>query len=178
MSYIHINDHKYYEPIHMNKSVALLVVIIILIVVSNACSQNNKRNEEKSILNLASEQDSIAMDLKLAELLQQVLDLPFVVRYSKIDLIRGEHEEVYISFDENVLKTNSLSINQNGYGLKVINHNEIYDKPCYLFKTIEIRDSTAYVSLDFDITGFTCAGNLNFVNGKWVPDKDFRVGYR
>jgi hypothetical protein len=152
----------------MKKRIALLLLVAV---VSNACSQSSK---EKKV---ALEQGSKSVDTKLTELVQTVLDSPGIIKLSKADFLREKYGKIYMFFDENVPKPNS-SIYQKGFVLEAVNSRVTDDIPCYVFEKISIEGDKAYVSLHLDVTGFICYGNLNYVNEKWVPDNDFKIGYR
>jgi hypothetical protein len=156
----------------MNMRVSLMVIMLLVIVTlfSSACSQNRTKE--------GAAQDSVVIDLKLAELVQTVLNLPAVVKYSKLDLIRREYQKVYVSFDSAALKPDTSIIYQKGLPLEVIKLKQDFEGPCYVFEKIVIHENTAYVSLYFKVTGFISSGKLTYANGKWIPDKNFTIGYR
>jgi hypothetical protein len=154
---------------------ARFALLLIIAVASNACSKNKiEQNDKPFFLG----QDSATVDSKLVELVQTVLNLPSVVRLSKSEFIQKKYDKVFVFFEENGLETVDSIIYQNGFAIEVTHARKPLDVPCYVFKKINIKEDTAYILLYFDITGFTCYGNLNFIDGKWIPDKDFKIGYR
>lgn len=115
---------------------------------------------------------------RLSDLIHAVLNLSGVIKLSKSELVQRKYGKVFLFFEDNALKPEDSIIYQNGVALEVNNAREPSDKPHYVFKKIDIHENTAYVLVELDVTGFVCFGNLNYVDGKWIPDHEFRVGYR
>lgn len=155
-----------YKLKNMKKRTALLLLVVF---VSSSCAQSSR--EKNAAPNPKSD------NTRLTELLQTVLNSPGLIKLSKADLMREKYGKIFIFFNENVPKPDSL-IYQKRFILEVTTAKPPENVPCYVFEKIKIHDNTAYVSLRLDITGFICYGNLKCVNGKWVPDNDFKIGYR
>lgn len=144
--------------------------------VSIGCSKN--RVEQRVDTMMLAKNDPAIVDSRADELVKTILNLPGVVKYSKVEFIQEEYDEIFVRFDPPSPTFGDSVIFQNTFSLKVIKDIAPPNKPCYVFKKIDIQGNTAYVVLHFDITGFVCHGTLNYVEGKWMPDKTFKVGYR
>lgn len=151
-------------------------LIVLMFSVSIGCSKN--RVEQRDDTMMVAKDDSAIVDSRLNELVQTILNLPGVVKYSKVEFIREEYDEIFVRFDPPSPTFGDSVILQKTFSLKVIKDVVSPNKPCYVFKKIDIQGNNAYVLLHFDITGFICRGTLNYVEGKWMPDKTFKIGYR
>lgn len=153
-----------------------LALIVLAFSVSVGCSKN--RDERAGDTLILTKNDSVIVDSRLNELVQTILNLPGVVKYSKAEFIYKEYGEVFVRFDPLGSTFSDSVIFQRAYSLKVVKDTIPSDKPCYVFEKIDIHGNNAYVLLHFNITGFICRGALNYVDGKWIPDKTFQLGYR
>lgn len=152
------------------------VLLIVILAMSVTCS--NKKKEQISNDLALSNHDLVNSESKLTQLAQTVLNLPSVVKLSKSKFIQRKYGNIFVFFDENKLAASDSVIQQNGIRLKISKERKTEEEPCYIFKKIDIQGDTASVLLHFDITGFICYGELKYVNNKWVPDEDFKVGFR
>jgi len=150
--------------------------IILIFSVSTGCSKNKVEQLDDTLI--VTKNDSVIVDSILNKLVQTILNLPGIVKYSKAEFIQKKYDKVFVRFDQQGATFSDSVIFQNGYSLKVIKDTVSSDKPCYVFKEIDIHGNHAYVQLHFNITGFICRGTLYYVEGKWVPDKTFQIGYR
>jgi hypothetical protein len=89
-------------------------------------------------------------------------------------------EKIYILLEDAERKDNLPDIIQRGKPLRIVHSADSIteDIPCYIFDKIEVQGDSAYIRVTFDITGTIALGNLNYINGHWVPDKEFKVGVR
>lgn len=161
----------------MAKAFFLSIIVSILY----ACTQE-KHNESdaKSITgDVFIEQDSFC--LKKNMLIDTVLNHPDVIRFSKLQAVRKAYDTIYINFikdDINCIKHPYL---QKGDTLKVIYTSDSINTrkaPIYEFSKIDIQGDSAYVVLEFDITGALAFGSFKQISGKWLPDSNFVVGFR
>src|SRR3970040_1992414 len=132
-----------------------MYLCIVLIFNLIGCS-NQKSNPDKQLpTDLSSvKAHSIFLDRKKVQLVETVLNLPDVIRFSKLEFIRKKYGKVYIFIGDNEGADSTPPIMQNGHSLSVLSSlDSITDtKPCYVFDKIEIRGDTASVRMRFDIT--------------------------
>ena len=161
------------QPLKDNMKANLFFLAAIMMVSTASCK--NPSNDEPSF----SKRDDVVSDSTLGKLIEDVLNIPSVVKLSKADRIRKEYGILSVSLADNSVEIGDSILYQKGSPIEVIKNEKIgADTPCYLFEKIEVQGESAYISMKFEITGFVCRGKLNYVEGRWVPDKDFLVGYR
>ena len=114
------------------------------------------------------------------ELIETILNMPAVMRFSKLEFIRKEYDEISILAKDYEIIDKGPSIRQNGQSLNVLSSADSIpdNKPCYVFDKLELHGNAAYVRMTFDITGAIAYGQLNYIDGRWIPDGDFTVGVR
>jgi hypothetical protein len=115
------------------------------------------------------------------ELVETVLNLPGVIKFSKADYIQEKYGNISIYFSQDSIANSIPPIFQNGNPLELVYNLDTVDvaeKPCYVFTKISISNNDAYLYMTFDITGAIAYGNLKYIDGKWSPDKEFIVGVR
>ena len=158
--------------------VALYLVIIFGLF---ACLKENSGSDKA--VSAASATFTAEVHPRLHEkevaLIEAILNMPDVIRFSKIDLIRKKYHTVYILLDHPDMK-DITSITQRGHSLHVLqNHDAVTEgRPCYVFDRIEIYNDSARVRMKFDITGAIAFGKSRDTNQKWVPEEEFPVGVR
>jgi hypothetical protein len=156
---------------NMKANLFLLAAIMMVSTASCKNASNDKPNFSK--------RDNVVGDSTLGKLIEDVLNIPSVVKLSKADRIRKEYGILNVSLADNSAEIGDSILYQKGSPIKVIKNEKIgADTPCYLFEKLEVQGQSAYISMKFEITGFVCRGKLNYVEGRWVPEKDFLVGYR
>lgn len=160
------------------KTCLCIVLIFNLIGCSN--HKSNPNNLSPSQVTPIKAQSN-SLDKKKIQLIETVLNLPGVIKFSKLEYIRRKYGNVYILIEGNKDKDSISSIVQNGRSLSILRSLDSLrasDHPCYVFEKIDVRNDSAYVRMVFDITGAMAFGNLNYVDGHWVPDPEFIVGVR
>lgn len=160
------------QPLKDNMKANLFFFAAIMMVSTASCK--NPSNDEP----VFSKRDDVVSDSTLGKLIEDVLNIPSVIKLSKADRIRKEYGILYVSLADNSAEIGDSILYQKGFPIKVINEKIGVDTPCYLFEKLEVQGQSAYISMKFEITGFVCRGKLNYVEGRWVPEKDFLVGYR
>lgn len=152
---------------------ANLILLAALMIVSKACSNNSE--EDKPRLS----KDTVVEDSSLVSLVEDVLSLPAVVKLSKADFIRKQYGTLYVSLTNENSKIRDSVLYQVGLPIKVIKDDKaLSNSPCYVFEKIEMQGNSAYIEMKFAITGFVCRGKLNYIDGRWVAEKAFLVGYQ
>lgn len=147
-----------------------------------ACFKENSRSDKAVRVDedsTSSTQAHSDLDEKKLALIETVLNMPDVIRFSKIDLVRKKYGPIYIFIDHVEMK-DVTSIVQNGNPLRVLHSlgSVTEGRPCYVFDRIQIYDDSARVRMKFDITGAIAFGKLKYTGQEWVPDKEFLVGVR
>ena len=125
--------------------------------------------------------ESILMDSTAKQIVETVLNLPAVIKFSKADFIQKKYGAISIYFSQDSVAESVSSIYQNGHPVKLVQSIDTIDtseKPCFVFSKITISNNEAYVYMTFDITGAIAYGRMKYVDGKWSPDKEFLVGVR
>ncbi|HEX5170896.1 MAG TPA: hypothetical protein VFW11_17095 [Cyclobacteriaceae bacterium] len=119
-------------------------------------------------------------DERKIQLVENIMNLPDVIRFSKLEFIRKRYGKIYVLIKDDEGVNNVSPIMQNGHWLNALSSSDsVADtKPCYVFDKIELRDNAAHVRMAFDITGAFVIGNLNYIDERWVPDDEFMVGVR
>jgi hypothetical protein len=152
---------------------ANLFLLAAIMIVSKA-SCKNASDDNQSFSN-----DIVVADSSLAKLIQDVLNIPSVVKLSKADRMRKEYGIINVSLASDATEIEDSILYQAGFPIKVIKGKKIgANTPCYFFEKLELHGHSAYISMKFEITGFVCRGKLNYADGRWVPDKNFLVGYQ
>ena len=154
-----------------------LYLVLILI----GCSNQRSNSDNQLPIDLsAAKVHSNLLDEKKISLIETVLNMPDVVRFSKLEFIRKKYGKIYILLKDEESMDDAPPIMQNGQLLSVLNSpDSIADnKACYVFENIELGDDAASVRMTFDITGAIAFGNLNYIDEHWVSDDEFMVGVR
>jgi len=139
-----------------------------------------KANDKKLSKHFSQVKEDSSLNSKKVRLIQTVLNLPGVLRYSKVKLYRKNKKNIYLLLQANEFNNSIPSIFQDGYPIIILHkldslsHEKL---PCYHIK-IEITGDKAFVNLFFDITGAVAYGNLNYTDGSWIPDEKFVIGVR
>ncbi len=168
---------------YSNKSLIkrnMKIFLIIILGFNIGCFKINTSDYREYPKDLGKTQDISLSDKKKAQLIETVLNLPSVIKFSKLKLIQEKYNNVYIILKRSDFNDSIPPIMQNGNRLMVLNSLDSLNTeevPCYLFK-MDIKNDTAFVNLFFGITGALAYGNLNYIKGHWVPDKNFVVGVR
>lgn len=154
-----------------------LCIVLMLI----GCSNHKSSSDQQLPTDLSSTKvHSNLQDERKIELVETILNLPDVIRFSKLEFIRKKYGKIYILLKDDGSMDSVPAIMQNGQLLNILNSSDSIadNKPCYVFDKIELRDNSAYVRMTFDITGAIAFGNLNYIDKRWVPDNEFMVGVR
>lgn len=128
---------------------------------------SNPQSEEKELL---SE--------KARLLISDVLNMPKVIEYSKVNLLRKEHKNFYGRIYDFELKNDSLRIEQQGHPVIFVHKLNDPSNPksvCYTFFKIRIRGDTANIQMAFPTSGLHVNGKLTYVNGHWQATKELIV---
>jgi hypothetical protein len=137
-------------------------------------NQVSNSSNENHLDSLSSRQDTTIN--KCVSLVETVLNLPDLIRFSKLDLVKEEHSKIFVAVDG---CGKIPPIAQNGKMLDVLGTDSVdVDLPVYLFQKFEIHGDSAYVLVLFTYTNATAIGSLKFDNSHWVPDKNFLIGVR
>jgi len=161
---------------------ACLGIVLILNIIG--CFNARSSSGDKELLKDLSgniKDDSSLTDRKKIQLVETVLNLPDVIKFSKLEITRKKHGDIYILLKDDEFKDDVPTIIQQGHQLSVLrslNSIDASDKPCYVFTRMELKGDTAYVQMIFDTTGLLVFGKLNYIGDHWVPDRDFKVGVR
>ena len=118
---------------------------------------------------------------KKIQLIETILNLPGVIKLSKFEIIKKARPNIYILLKENLFPDTVPIIKQNGYQLTVLKSLDSLDtstQPCYIFTRMELEENIATIQMQYDITGLWVNGELNYVEGKWIPDEKLRVAVR
>jgi hypothetical protein len=151
---------------------------VILIVGINSCETGKSKQRETSNVDQVRE-DSLVNKKKVL-LIESVLNLPTVLVFSKVRLYKERREKIYILLQEDEFKGYTPSIIQDGQQLGILHSldsTQAETLPCYRFK-MDLSGDKASVSLFQETTGAIAYGDLNYINGHWVPDEKFTVGVR
>jgi hypothetical protein len=169
---------SYNENLHIKKKNMKISLALLLMFAATGCFFNTKSETKKTTGNeVLIQADS--MDRKKAALIESVLNLPEVIKFSKIKLIKEKRQHVYILLKGDEFSGPVPRLAQDGYPLTILHSTDSLtsDEPYYRF-SMQVKDNTAYVNLFFEITGAVASGNLTYRDGRWTPDKDFRTGVR
>jgi hypothetical protein len=158
----------------------LMKIFLVVVLVANIIGCFNVKSNDNSKILAEATKDSTLTDKKKIQLIETILNLPAVIKFSKFEIIRRNQIEIHL-----LLKPDEFdsipNITQNGYRLSILHRIDslkMSEQPCYVFPKMEIKGDTANVQMVLDITGLITNGKLYYVNGKWVPDKKFVVGVR
>lgn len=158
-----------------------VTLFLIVILSLFACFKENSRYDKTVSVADSTSSTKVHSDLdqKKLALIETILNMPAVIKFCKIDLIRKEYGKIYIFIDHAEMK-DITSVVQSGNSLHVLHSRDsVYENiPCYVFDRIQIHDDSARVRMKFDITGAIAFGKLNYTGQEWVPDKEFLVGVR
>lgn len=155
----------------MNNQVILSAITIFLM----SCSQikNHEGRNDKQIV----EPDSLC--LKKKKLTEAVLNYPDFVRYSKLLTVKKSFDAIFITFEDSIDCVFSSYVQQEV--LELIEKKDSINTigiPVYEIKALSVSGDSAYVHMEFDITGAIAYGSLLQSNGKWIPDSTFVIGVR
>lgn len=145
------------------------------------CIQNhNREKQSESTAEAFLGPDTLCMKKK--ELVETILNYPDFIRYSRLRNVRKAFDTIYIIFDRDDLNCILPPYVQQGDTLKVIYKSDSVDtikEPIYEIKKNDIvSDTTAYIHIEFDVSGAIAYGNLKQIDGQWIPDSDFVIGVR
>ena len=121
------------------------------------------------------------IEAKTKQLVETILNLPAVIKFSKTEFIQEKYGPISIYFDQDTIGRNISTIFQRGRSLQLLHRLDSINsevRPCYVFTKITINHDEAYAYMTFDITGAIAYGNLKYIDGNWLPDKDFVIGVR
>ncbi len=114
------------------------------------------------------------------ELVKIVLNNVHLIRYSKMRNVRDRFDSIHIVFSQDY-RCLIPPYTQNGDTLNILKKSSPLDRtefPIYEFKTLNFFGDSAYVHLEFDLTGAISFGSFLRRNEQWVPDSNFVVGVR
>lgn len=153
---------------------------LVLLILLTRCGKPHENGSTLTTLDTPTT-DSVSMGSTTKQIVETVLNLPAVIKFSKADFIQKKYGAISIYFSQDSVAESISSIFQNGNSLKLVQSMDTIDsaeEPCYVFSKITIDNKDAYVHMTFDITGAIAYGNLRYIDGKWLPDKEFLVGVR
>ena len=160
----------------MKKFLFFTIVVFIFL----SCIQNKeKAKEDESITTASLEPDPLC--LKKKKLVETVLNFPDVIRYSRLRNVRKAFDSIFIIFNEDDLNCILPPYVQQEVTLEVMYKNDsinTVEKPFYEVEKINITGDSAYIHLEFDISGAIAYGSLKQINDQWVPDSNFVIGVR
>jgi len=122
---------------------------------------------------------TILLDEKVILLLEHTLNLPSVIEFSRVELIRKKYHSIYGRVYGFQLAKDSLKINQQGMSvifLKALDSVSTGKVPCFVFSELVVKGDTAEVRLSFPTTGFLAFGKMYYKQGRWYPTKKFLAG--
>ena len=158
----------------------ILLGFLIVVFLFFSCTQKkDKLRENESTMVALLETDSLC--LKKKNLVETVLNYPDVIRYSRLKNVRKAFDTIFIIFDEGDVNCILPPYIQQGDTLKVTYKNDsinTIEKPFYELKKMDITGDSAYIYLEFDISGALAYGSLKRINKQWVPDSNFVTGVR
>ena len=155
-------------------------ICVYLVLLLNISGCNNVKSDKELSKDLSYIKQDSSLDRKKVQLIETVLNLPGVVRFSKVKFFRMDNKKIYILLKENEFEDDISSIIQDGQQISVLHSLDSLNTeefPCYRFK-MELKGDKAFVNLFFEVTGAIAYGNLNYTDGHWVPDEKFIVGVR
>jgi hypothetical protein len=91
---------------------------------------------------------------KTKQLVEAILNLPSVIRFSKTDLIQKKYDTISIYFKRGAVDENIFPIFQKGESIRLIRSLDAIktdERPCYVFTEITVNNDEAYVYMVFDI---------------------------
>jgi hypothetical protein len=155
-------------------------IFLVVVLVANIVGCFNVKSKGNSTILAEATKDSALTDKKKIQLIETILNLPEVIKFSKFEIIRRNQIEIHV-----LLKPDEFdsipNITQNGYRLSILHRIDslkMSEQPCYIFPKMEIKGDTADVQMIFDKTGLLAYGKLYYVKDKWELDKKFVVGVR
>ena len=158
----------------------ILLGFSIVIFLFFSCTQKKDQvREDESITVALLEIDSLC--LKKKKLVETVLNYPDVIKYSRLKNVRKAFDTIFIIFNDDDINCILPPYIQQGDTLRVTYKNDsinTIEKPFYEFEKMGISGDSAYVYLEFDISGALAYGNLKQTNGQWIPDDNFIIGVR
>lgn len=153
-------------------------IFIICILAFVACSNVKKKEDVKNLSSKNTEIQS-TIDRKKIALIEAVVNLPDVLKYSKVKDARKKNIKFYL-FEDELSKSSNSVITQYGDTLAILEFNkknEISKVPTYHFEEVKIDNGNASVKMFFN-NGLFAVGQLSYQNGNWKPNNDFRIGFR
>jgi hypothetical protein len=157
----------------------LFFTIGFLVFLSCIQKRDKKELNEIAITGDLTRADTLCLEKK--KLVETVLNLPDVVRYSRLRNVRKAFDTIYIIFNNDDIDCVLTPYIQQGDTLKVINETDsinTIENPVYELIKINIIGNSAYVHLEFDISGAIAFGSLTRLYEEWVPDSTFVTGVR
>lgn len=114
------------------------------------------------------------------ELIQTVLNIPDFQRVSKLPTLK-KLQKVFIAIENESDRSSKgieYSLNIGDIELIVIDSVEgidLINTPCYEFHILSYSKGHAEIWVKMDRTGAYAEGELDFLDGKWVPDNKFKI---
>jgi hypothetical protein len=114
------------------------------------------------------------------QLVQTVFDFPEFQRVSKSHFLKN-YDKVFLYIENETgkpLSTSELRANILGKELTVIDSIsgiDLVKTPCYEFHIYSYSDKEAEIAVKMTRYGAYAEGKLYFHEGKWVPNKKFRI---
>ncbi|HEY5746009.1 MAG TPA: hypothetical protein VIU12_08040 [Chryseolinea sp.] len=113
--------------------------------------------------------------------IETVLNMPDLIKFSKMAFVRERHKTVYLFIKPDPLTHSNALILQNDIPLSIVHSIDSLnteETPCYVVKELSISGDEADILVLFDYTGAMAYGKLLYMKNKWVPDPEFIVGVR
>ena len=158
-----------------------LIAVIVINLLGCLNIKTKEINKLSSDSTMDRKVDSILIDRKKIQLIENILNLPDVIKFSKLEFIRKKYHSIFIVLKGNEFRGSRPRIIQNGYELGVLHSSDSLHttgQPCYVFTRLEVKGDTAYVQMILDITGTLVFGKLIYSGDRWVPDREFVIGVR
>lgn len=168
--------------VKMFTKILMKMCLYVIVILNLFACFDQKSNADKQLAATDSIPTKVQpnLDEKKIKLVETVLNLPGVIRFSKIEFIRKKYGKVYILLEYTGKNDTLPIIMQSGKPLHVLHSADSIteDTPCYIFEKMEILGDSAYIRMKFDITGAMAFGSLKYTDRQWVPDKEFLAGVR
>ncbi|UII34894.1 hypothetical protein LVD17_13865 [Fulvivirga ulvae] len=160
------------------KNISLIFIVVLSVFL--CCTHDKKDiNSKKPIAMVNIEFDSICLDKK--KLIETVLNNPDLIRYSRLKNVKKVFAVILIDFNSDYDDCKLPPYIQGGDTLEIKSEKDSVNTmniPIYEFKEVNIVGDSAYIYVEFDISGAIAYGSLSRLKGDWVPDSAFIMGVR
>lgn len=118
---------------------------------------------------------------KEEKLLTTILNLPKVLKFSKISLIEQHFSSIELIIEKENNYSFSNNLKQGNLHIKIVQNKSLIQtkkEPCYVIEKLEFNDDMVNVLIFLDLTGLVIDGQFSFIKGEWVPDENLIIGVR